>query len=129
MLRRPMNHFGVHAGILPFNWPPLHTGGKLTSNLAAGNTMILKPGEQAPSTALWICEVLKTVLPKGVIQVVLDMSTEVLQVLTTHPQVKMVSMAGPRHQVQRRRSLHRKSPRQCSSGLTGELFQIVRGFD
>jgi acyl-CoA reductase-like NAD-dependent aldehyde dehydrogenase len=90
-----MNHFGVHAGILPFNWPPLHTGGKLTSNLAAGNMMILKPDEQAPSTVLWICEVLETVPPKGVIQVVPDMSTEALQILTTHPQVKMVSVASP----------------------------------
>jgi acyl-CoA reductase-like NAD-dependent aldehyde dehydrogenase len=80
--------------ILPFNWPPLHTGGKLASNLAAGNTITLTPGEEAPSTVLRICEVLEAVLPKGVIQVVLDMSTEVLQVLTTHPQVKMVSIAG-----------------------------------
>lgn len=32
---------GVVAGILPFNWPPIHCGGKATPALAAGNTMII----------------------------------------------------------------------------------------
>jgi acyl-CoA reductase-like NAD-dependent aldehyde dehydrogenase len=50
--------FRVCAGILPVNWPPLHAGGKLVPSLAAGNTMILKPGEQALLTVLWLCEVL-----------------------------------------------------------------------
>ncbi len=86
--------FGVCAGILPFNWPPLHTGGKLAPALAAGNTMILKPGEQAPLTVLRICEVLETVLPKDVVQVVPGMGTEVPVVLTTHPSIRMVSMTG-----------------------------------
>jgi acyl-CoA reductase-like NAD-dependent aldehyde dehydrogenase len=86
--------FGVCAGILPFNWPPVHTGGKLAPSLAAGNTMILKPGEQAPLTVLRICEVLETVLPKDVVQVVPGIGIEVPQVLTTHPLIKMVSMTG-----------------------------------
>jgi acyl-CoA reductase-like NAD-dependent aldehyde dehydrogenase len=86
--------FGVCAGILPFNWPPIHTGGKLAPSLAAGNTMILKPGEQAPLTVLWICEVLEAVLPKDVIQVVPGVGIEVPQVLTTHPLVRMVLMTG-----------------------------------
>lgn len=34
--------FRVCAGILPFNWPPIHCGGKLAPCIAAGNTMILK---------------------------------------------------------------------------------------
>ena len=87
--------FGVCAGILPFNWPSLHTCGKLAPILAADNTMILKPGEQAPLMVLRICEVLETVLPKDVIHVVPGMGTEVPQVLTTHPLVKMVSMTSP----------------------------------
>ena len=86
--------YGVCAGILPFNWPPVHAGAKLAPGLAAGNTMVLKPGEQAPLTVLRICEVLETVLPKDVIQVVSGMGIEVPQVLTTHPLVKMVSMTG-----------------------------------
>lgn len=58
---------GVCAGILPFNWPPIHTGGKAAPALAAGNTIILKPGEQAPLTCLRIVDILQGVLPKDVL--------------------------------------------------------------
>lgn len=40
---------GVVGAIIPFNWPPVHTGGKVAPALAVGNTMVVKPGEQAPS--------------------------------------------------------------------------------
>ena len=85
---------GVCCGILPFNWPPIHTGGKLAPALAAGNTMILKPGEQAPLTVLRIVEILGTILPKDVVQIVPGLGPEVPQALITHPLVKMVSFTG-----------------------------------
>lgn len=50
--------FGVCAGILPFNWPPIHCGGKVAPCIAMGNTIILKPGEQAPLTVMKIVEIL-----------------------------------------------------------------------
>ena len=86
--------YGVCCGILPFNWPPIHTGGKLAPALAAGNTMILKPGEQAPLTVMRIVEILETVLPKDVVQVVPGLGAEVPQALITHALVKMVSFTG-----------------------------------
>jgi len=88
--------YGVCCGILPFNWPPIHTGGKLAPALAAGNTMILKPGEQAPLTMIRIVEILQTVLPQDVVQFVPGLKTdpEVPQALVTHPLVKMVSFTG-----------------------------------
>lgn len=86
--------YGVCCGILPFNWPPIHTGGKLAPALAAGNTMILKPGEQAPLTVIKIVEILQTVLPQDVVQVVPGLGPEVPQALVTHPLVKMVSFTG-----------------------------------
>jgi acyl-CoA reductase-like NAD-dependent aldehyde dehydrogenase len=61
--------FGVCAGILPFNWPPIHTGGKIAPAIAAGNTIVLKPGEQAPLTTMRIVEILQSVLPPNVVQV------------------------------------------------------------
>ena len=85
---------GVCCGILPFNWPPIHTGGKLAPALAAGNTMILKPGEQAPLTVLRIVEILQSVLPKDVVQIVPGLGPEVPQALITHPLVQMVSFTG-----------------------------------
>jgi len=85
---------GVCVGILPFNWPPIHAGGKLAPALAAGNTFILKPGEQAPLTVIRICEILEKVLPKDVVQVVPGLGPEVPQALVKHPLVKKVSFTG-----------------------------------
>ena len=86
--------YGVCCGILPFNWPPIHTGGKLAPALAAGNTMILKPGEQAPLTVIRMVEIVQSVLPKDVVQLVPGLGAEVPQALITHPLVKMVSFTG-----------------------------------
>ncbi|KXL48813.1 hypothetical protein M433DRAFT_62913 [Acidomyces richmondensis BFW] len=86
--------YGVCCGILPFNWPPIHTGGKVAPALAAGNTMILKPGEQAPLTVIRIVEILQTVLPEDVVQFVPGFGTEVPQALVSHDLVKMVSFTG-----------------------------------
>ncbi|KAF2165343.1 hypothetical protein M409DRAFT_55757 [Zasmidium cellare ATCC 36951] len=86
--------FGVCAGILPFNWPPIHCGGKVAPCIAMGNTMILKPGEQAPLTVMKIVEILQGVLPPNVVQVVPGLGVEVPQALVDHPLVKMVSFTG-----------------------------------
>jgi acyl-CoA reductase-like NAD-dependent aldehyde dehydrogenase len=85
---------GVCAGIIPFNWPPIHVGGKLAPCLAAGNTMILKPGEQAPLTALRIVEILETIFPPDVVQIIPGVGPDVPQALVNHPLVKMVSFTG-----------------------------------
>ncbi|MCJ1291613.1 Aldehyde dehydrogenase mpl4 [Xylographa carneopallida] len=85
---------GVVAGILPFNWPPVHAGGKLAPALAAGNCMILKPGEQAPLTVMRIVEILSTVFPPDVVQAVPGVGPEVPKALIGHPLVKMVSLTG-----------------------------------
>ena len=86
--------YGVCVGILPFNWPPIHVGGKLAPCLAAGNTMILKPGEQAPLTVMRIVEILQSVFPPDVIQAVPGLGQEVPRTLINHPLVKMVSFTG-----------------------------------
>jgi acyl-CoA reductase-like NAD-dependent aldehyde dehydrogenase len=85
---------GVCGGILPFNWPPIHTAGKSAPCIAMGNTIIIKPGEQAPLTSMRIIDILNTVLPKGVVQYVPGLGPEVPQALTAHPLVKMVSITG-----------------------------------
>lgn len=86
--------YGVVAGILPFNWPPIHVGGKSAPALAAGNTVVIKPGEQAPLTVLRIIELIQTVLPPGVIQAVPAAGINVPQALVKHPDVKKVSFTG-----------------------------------
>lgn len=86
--------FGVCAAIVPFNWPPMHTGGKVAPAIAAGNTIVLKPSEQAPLTLLRIVDIISEVLPKDVVQVVPGLGPEVPQALVEHPQVKMISFTG-----------------------------------
>ncbi|CAI7602321.1 unnamed protein product, partial [Penicillium pancosmium] len=85
---------GVCVGILPFNWPPVHVGGKLAPCLAAGNTMVLKPGEQAPLTLMRIVQILQSVFPEDVVQAIPGLGPELPQALISHPLVKMVSLTG-----------------------------------
>lgn len=72
---------GVCSVILPFNWPPIHTEGKIAHALATGNTMILKQGEQAPLTCLRVVGILQSVLPTDVVTAVPGLGPEVPQEL------------------------------------------------
>jgi acyl-CoA reductase-like NAD-dependent aldehyde dehydrogenase len=85
---------GVVGEIVPFNWPPIHTGGKLAPALAVGNTVVLKPSEQAPLTVIRIVELLNTVLPEDVLHVVPGTGQRVGQPLAGHPKVRLVSFTG-----------------------------------
>ena len=62
--------YGVVAAILPFNWPPLHFSKKTAPAIAAGNTVVIKPGEQAPLAVLRLVELVSQVLPPGVVNAV-----------------------------------------------------------
>ena len=86
--------FGVVAGIVPFNWPPLHTGAKIAPALAAGNTIVIKPGDQAPLSVMKIIEVAQSVLPPHVLEVVVGPGLETGKALTSHPLVRKVSFTG-----------------------------------
>lgn len=81
-------------GILPYNWPPVHARGKLAPCLAAGNTMVLKPGEQAPLTLMRVVEILQSVFPADVVQAVPGLGPEIPKALINHFLVKMASLTG-----------------------------------
>lgn len=85
---------GVVVAILPFNWPPIHFGGKVAPALAAGNTVILKPGEQAPLTVIRILDIIEDVFPKDVVQVLPAAGPTIPQLLLSHPIVRYVSFTG-----------------------------------
>jgi acyl-CoA reductase-like NAD-dependent aldehyde dehydrogenase len=85
---------GVVGEIIPFNWPPIHTGGKLAPALAVGNTVVIKPSEQAPLTVIRIVELLNTVLPEDVLHVVPGTGQRAGQPLVGHPKVRLVSFTG-----------------------------------
>ena len=68
--RRPRPH-GVAGQIIPWNFPLLMLAWKVAPALAAGNTVVLKPAETTPLTALLFCDVLRQAeVPPGVVNVV-----------------------------------------------------------
>ncbi|KAJ6161025.1 hypothetical protein N7470_004421 [Penicillium chermesinum] len=58
---------GVCAAIVPFHGPQVHTGCKVAPAIAAGNTTVLKPSEQAPLTLMRIMDLVSEILPKNVV--------------------------------------------------------------
>src|SRR6267154_4384732 len=85
--------FGVVGRIIPFNHPFMFAAGKSGAPLAAGNTVVLKPPEQAPLSALRLAELIDGILPPGVWNVVPG-GREVGQVLSSHPDVAMTALIG-----------------------------------
>jgi acyl-CoA reductase-like NAD-dependent aldehyde dehydrogenase len=107
---------GVVGEIIPFNWPPIHTGGKLAPALAVGNTVVIKPSEQAPLTVIRIVELLNTVLPPDVLHLVPGTGQRVGQPLAAHPKVRLVSLpVPPAPALPSRPPRRRTSRRLCSS--------------
>ena len=85
--------YGVVARIVPFNHPFMFAAGKSAAPLAAGNSVVLKPPEQAPLSALRLAELLDGLLPPGVFNVVPgDSGTGAA--LASHPDVAMVAIIG-----------------------------------
>lgn len=85
--------YGVVAGIIPFNWPPIHTAGKMAPSLAVGNSIVLKPGDQAPLTIMRIAELAQQVLPDDVVHV-LPGTGKVGAALVANPLVRKISFTG-----------------------------------
>jgi aminobutyraldehyde dehydrogenase len=92
MIRR--DPVGVVASIAPWNYPLMMAAWKLGPALAAGNTVILKPSEQTPLTALKLAEDLAEIFPKGVVNVICGRGESVGAPLVSHPRVRMVSLTG-----------------------------------
>ena len=84
--------YGVVACILPFNWPPIHFAKKGAPALITGNTVVIKPGEQAPLTVLRLVEIANEVLPPGVLNAVPGIAAG--PALAGHPHVERISFTG-----------------------------------
>jgi len=86
---------GVCALITPWNWPIYQITAKVGPALAAGCTVILKPSELSPLSALLFAEVVAEArIPAGVFNLVSGTGPEVGTALSSHPQVDMVSITG-----------------------------------
>jgi acyl-CoA reductase-like NAD-dependent aldehyde dehydrogenase len=86
---------GVVGIIVPWNFPMPIAGWGFAPALAAGNTVVLKPAELTPLTALRIGELaLEAGLPEGVLEIVPGAGTVVGQRFVTHPAVRKVVFTG-----------------------------------
>lgn len=92
MVRR--DPLGVCVGIAPWNYPLMMASWKIAPVIAAGNTVVLKPSEHTPLTALKLAEVCAEFLPEGVVNVVTGNGSGVGAALVSHPRVRMVSLTG-----------------------------------
>jgi aldehyde dehydrogenase (NAD+) len=86
---------GVCALITPWNWPINQVAAKVVPALAAGCTMVLKPSEFSPFSAIIWAEVMHEAgVPAGVFNLINGTGTEVGAALASHPDVDMVSFTG-----------------------------------
>ena len=92
MIRR--DAIGVVASIAPWNYPLMMMAWKLAPALAGGNTVVLKPSEQTPLTALKMARIFADILPEGVVNIIVGQGGSVGNTLINHPGVDMVSITG-----------------------------------
>ena len=86
---------GVCAGIIPWNGPIVMAAWKIAPALACGNSVVLKPAEQTPLTALRLAEIIvDSGLPAGVLNVVTGFGGTAGAAIAAHPGVDKVSFTG-----------------------------------
>ncbi len=85
---------GVVGQIIPWNFPLLMATWKLAPAIAAGCTVVIKPAEQTPVGILMLMDLIKEVLPKGVINVVNGFGPEAGKPLATSPRISKVAFTG-----------------------------------
>jgi acyl-CoA reductase-like NAD-dependent aldehyde dehydrogenase len=91
-LREPV---GVVGAIIPWNFPMIMVGWKVAPALAAGNTIVVKPAELTPLTAIRIAELaLEAGIPPGVFNVVPGKGRIAGEALVRHPGVDKLSFTG-----------------------------------
>jgi acyl-CoA reductase-like NAD-dependent aldehyde dehydrogenase len=88
--RKPL---GVIGAIVPWNFPMILMSFKLPPALLAGNTVVLKPAPTTPLTSLRLGELIKDILPAGVVNIITD-ANDLGGALTAHPDVRKISFTG-----------------------------------
>ncbi|MFJ7682833.1 aldehyde dehydrogenase family protein [Peribacillus butanolivorans] len=92
VIREPI---GVCGQIIPWNFPLLMSAWKLAPALAAGNSVVFKPSEVTPVTAVKLFEILEEVgVPKGVANLVLGAGPVVGQAIAEHEEIDKVAFTG-----------------------------------
>lgn len=86
---------GVVACITPWNFPIAIPAWKVAPALVAGNTVVMKPAESTPATAVCLIEIFQEAgVPPGVLNLVLGKGSEVGTEIADHPAVRAISFTG-----------------------------------
>ena len=87
--------WGVVAGIIPWNYPIVLTSWFMFPALLAGNTVLIKPAEDTPLSALYIAQLaIEAGFPPGVINVLPGRGEITGQCIAEHPEVRYISFTG-----------------------------------
>jgi aldehyde dehydrogenase len=85
---------GVVGQIIPWNFPILMAVWKLAPALAAGNCVVLKPAEQTPVSILFLMDLIKDLLPDGVVNIVNGFGVEAGKPLASSPRIAKIAFTG-----------------------------------
>lgn len=90
-MRQP---YGVVGRIVPFNHPIFFAASRIAAPLVAGNTVVLKPSDQTPLSALRLGEILAELAPPGVVNVVSGAGPSTGEWIVRHPDVRRIAFTG-----------------------------------
>ncbi|MBI4523313.1 MAG: aldehyde dehydrogenase family protein [Deltaproteobacteria bacterium] len=110
--------YGVVARIIPFNHPIFFAACKIAAPLVAGNTLILKPAEQTPLSALEMGKYAQEIFPPGVLNIITGDGPATGTALVKHPKIKRISLTGG---VETGRNVLRLAAEQSIKYITLEL--------
>ncbi len=85
---------GVVGQIIPWNFPILMAAWKLAPALAAGNCVVLKPASATPASILVVFDLIKDLLPAGVVNIVNGSGGKIGKALATNPRISKVAFTG-----------------------------------
>src|SRR6266568_1739156 len=121
--REPLGVCGI---IVPWNFPIAITSWKVSPALAMGNTVVLKPAEQTPLTALRLAELAKQAgVPENVFTVITGPGSRVGEALITHPVVRKLAFTGSTEVGTRVMQLAANDIKRVSLELGGKSANII----
>ena len=85
---------GVVGSIIPWNFPLLMAAWKIAPALAAGNCVVVKPAEQTPTSIMAVMDLIKDIVPPGVINVVSGYGQEAGSALASHTGIAKIGFTG-----------------------------------
>lgn len=86
--------YGVVAKIIPFNHPFMFAAGKIAAPLMAGNTVVLKPAQATPLSALMLADLAQEIFPPGVVSILVGDGPEAPDALVRHRSVRRIGFTG-----------------------------------